>query len=242
MPPIISRKDVLAQTQNEDDRLSGICISVLQNVDTRVSKIQALVISPTQIGVTHFSKFFRLYGSSMGLSCHACTESTSLAQDLDQVSRGAHVAIGTSERMGSLLDKILALRIGILRVLVIDVTNQTESGLTRDFLQSLAALTSKTQLVVLCSSFSSAILDLSSRFMNNPVSIQFEESAEDFTSVRHYFVPLVNDNKAAVLCDLCRSLDIDQGRIFCYSTRKVRVTIISFHMLQYLAACRLSGS
>merc|ERR1719481_1129983 len=74
--PCIEGHDVIAQAQSGTGKTATFSISILQRIDTRETRPQALILAPTRELAQQIQKVVLALGDYMNVSCHACIGGT----------------------------------------------------------------------------------------------------------------------------------------------------------------------
>lgn len=102
--PIVSGRDVIAQSQSGTGKTATFSISMLQLIDTQLRDTQALVLSPTRELAVQIQQVVLALGDFMNVQCHACIGGTSLGDDIKKLDYGQHIVSGTPGRVIGIYD------------------------------------------------------------------------------------------------------------------------------------------
>lgn len=94
--PIVSGRDVIAQSQSGTGKTSLISISALQTLDTKTREVQVLVLSPTRELAGQIEKTVKAIGDYMSVVTHACYGGKSIGEDIRKLDNG--VSLGRCHR------------------------------------------------------------------------------------------------------------------------------------------------
>jgi ATP-dependent RNA helicase len=156
----------------------------------------------------------------MNVQCHACIDGTSIGEDIRILDHGQHVVSGTPERV---LDLILRrnLRTSNIKMLVIDEADEMLSRPFREQIHDIYRyLPPSTQVVVLSTTLPYDALEMTTKFMIDPIRILVKRDELILERIKQYFVA-VEEWKFEALCDLYDILTTTQAVIFCNTRRKV---------------------
>jgi len=79
--PILKGHDTIAQAQSGTGKTATFSISVLQGIDLRENKTQALILAPTRELAQQIQKVVRALGDHVRVTSHACVGGT-LVRDI----------------------------------------------------------------------------------------------------------------------------------------------------------------
>ena len=242
--PITKGRDVIAQAQSGTGKTATFSISILQSIDTSLRETQALVLSPTRELATQIqSVVLALGGQSfllrslghhsrdttdyMNVQCHACIGGTSVGEDIRKLDAGQHVVSGTPGRVFDMI-KRRHLRTRNIKMLILD---EADELLNRGFMDQIydvyRYLPPQTQVVVLSATLPHDVLEMTTKFMTDPIRILVKRDELTLEGIKQFFVAVEKEDwKFDTLCDLYDTLTITQAVIFCNTRRKVRFSFL----------------
>jgi len=219
---IVSGRDVIAQTQSGTGKTATFSISILQLIDTTVRETQALVLSPTRELAVQIQKVILAIGDYMNVQCHACIGGTSIGEDIRKLDYGQHVVSGTPGRVNDMIRR-RNLRTRSIRLLVLDEADEMlNKGFKEQIYDVYRYLPPATQVVLLSATLPHEILEMTSKFMTDPIRILVKRDELTLEGIKQFFVAVEREEwKFDTLCDLYDTLTITQAVIFCNTRRKV---------------------
>ncbi|KAJ1974499.1 RNA helicase [Dimargaris verticillata] len=220
--PIRRGRDVIAQAQSGTGKTATFSIGILQSIETNVRETQAIVLSPTRELATQTQSVLLALGDYMNLQCHACIGGNKLGTDIRKLDHGTHVVTGTPGRVFDML-KRRHLRTRHLKMLVLDEADELLNRGFKDQVYDIYRhLPPGVQVVVLSATLPQDVLDITSKFMTDPVKILVKRDEITLEGIKQFFVAVEKEEwKFDTLCDLYDTLTITQAVIFCNTRRKV---------------------
>lgn len=220
--PIITGRDVIAQAQSGTGKTSMISLSVCQVIETNVHEVQALILSPTRELATQTERVMQAVGSFMSVSVHACVGGKSIGEDIRKLESGVHVVSGTPGRVCDMI-KRRTLRTRAIKLLVLDEADEMLSRGFKDQIYDVYRyLPPELQVVLISATLPHDILEITSKFMTDPVRILVKRDELTLEGIKQFFVAVEKEEwKFDTLCDLYDTLTITQAVIFCNTKRKV---------------------
>ncbi|XBI60028.1 hypothetical protein VPH35_040995 [Triticum aestivum] len=226
--PIIAGRDVIAQAQSGTGKTSMVSLSVCQLVDTNIHEVQALILSPTRELATQTERVMQAVGNHMSVSVHACVGGKSIGEDIRKLEAGVHVVSGTPGRVCDMI-KRRTLRTRAIKLLVLD---EADEMLTRGFKDQIYDVyrypppppppPPELQVVLISATLPHDILEITSKFMTDPVRVLVKRDELTLEGIKQFFVAVEKEEwKFDTLCDLYDTLTITQAVIFCNTKRKV---------------------
>lgn len=220
--PIIKGRDVIAQAQSGTGKTATFSISCLQLIDTNLRDPQALVLSPTRELAQQIQKVLLAMGDYMSVQCHACIGGTNLGEDIRKLDYGQHVISGTPGRVFDMI-KRRSLRTRSIKLLVLDEADEMlNKGFKEQIYDVYRYLPPAIQVVLLSATLPHEILEMTNKFMTEPIRIIVKRDELTLEGLKQFFVAVEKEEwKFDTLCDLYDTLTITQGVIFCNTKRKV---------------------
>ncbi|RYH30436.1 DEAD/DEAH box helicase [archaeon] len=220
--PIVQGRDVIAQSQSGTGKTAVFSIGILQSIDTRINEVQALVLSPTRELAEQTQKVLLSIGDFMNVQCHACIGGKSIGEDIRRLDYGVQVVSGTPGRVYDMIQR-KNLRTKNVKMLVID---EADEMLNRGFKEQIydiyRYLPPSTQVVLVSATLPQEVLDMTKKFMNEPVKILVKRDELTLEGIKQFFVAVEREEwKFDTLCDLYETLTITQAVIFCNTKKKV---------------------
>lgn len=220
--PVIKGRDVIAQAQSGTGKTATFSIGVLQSIDTQTRETQALILSPTRELALQIQKVILAIGEHMNVQCHACIGGRALGEDIRKLDFGQHVVTGTPGRVFDMIRR-RNLRTRAIKMFVLDEADEMlNKGFKEQIYDVYRYLPPYTQVVLLSATLPHEILEITSKFMTDPVRILVKRDELTLEGIKQYFVSVEHEEwKFDTLCDLYDTLTITQTVIFCNTKRKV---------------------
>lgn len=219
--PITSDRDVIAQAQSGTGKTATFAIGILQKVDVSVKDCQALILAPTRELAQQIQSVFLAIGQHLHVNCQAFVGGTGVREDVAKLEEGVQVVVGTPGRVFDLIQRGL-LRTEKLRIFALDEADEMLSkGFKEQIYEVFQCLPKDVQVVLISATMPLDVLEVSSKFMRDPVRILVKKDELTLEGIKQFYVDVGrNEFKFETLCDLYNSLSITQAVIFC-NTRKV---------------------
>ncbi|KAH9025202.1 P-loop containing nucleoside triphosphate hydrolase protein [Lactarius hengduanensis] len=221
--PITQGRDVIAQAQSGTGKTATFSIAMLQSIDVTVRETQALVLSPTRELATQIQSVLLALGDYMNVQCHACIGGTSIGEDIRKLEYGQHIVSGTPGRVFDMIRR-RTLRTRNIKMLVLDEADELlNKGFKDQIYDVYRYLPPATQVVLLSATLPYDVLEMTTKFMTDPIRILVKRDELTLEGIKQFFVAVEKEDwKFDTLCDLYDTLTITQAVIFCNTRRKVR--------------------
>mmetsp|Transcript_10450 Transcript_10450/g.18364 ORF Transcript_10450/g.18364 Transcript_10450/m.18364 type:complete len:452 (-) Transcript_10450:125-1480(-) len=220
--PIVRGRDVIAQSQSGTGKTAVFSISALQLLEERVKDPQVLVLSPTRELAEQTQRVVSSLGDFMSVKCHACIGGKSLGEDRKALQQGVQVISGTPGRVYDLIKR------GdfVTRALKVFIIDEADEMLNKGFKEQVydmyRYLPPSTQVVLVSATLPVEVLEMTRKFMNDPVRILVKRDELTLEGIKQFYVSVEKEEwKFDTLCDLYDTLTVTQAVIFCNTKTKV---------------------
>jgi translation initiation factor 4A len=219
--PIIDGRDVIGQAQSGTGKTATFLVGALDRIDLSRKRCQAIILAPTRELALQIQKVARSLGDYLGVSCHACIGGTRRQEDVERLRDGQHMVVGTPGRVFDLLSKG-CLNVEYLKTFILDEADEMLSvGFKDQIYDIFRLLPPDVQVCLFSATMPPAILDLTEKFMRNPVRILVKKDELTLEGIQQFYVAIDKEEwKLETLCDLFEVLTISQSIIYCNSRRK----------------------
>jgi translation initiation factor 4A len=189
-----------------------------------LKQTQVLILAPTHELVKQIANVIQTLGTMMdGLCVKTVIGGTNIQDDMMDIKINVpHIIVGTTGRIYDMICRsyINTQHIGLF---VIDEADEMLSQGFRDQIQNIFFyMTEKIQVAIFSATLPDDILEITNKFMRNPVKITMKPETLTLESIRQFYVALMNDSdKYDTLKDLFSLITISQCIIYCNSVKRV---------------------
>jgi len=220
--PILAGHDTIAQAQSGTGKTATFSISVLQKIDPKIVYTQALMLAPTRELAQQIQKVVKNLGDFLNVTSHACIGGTLVRDDIRTLQAGKQIVVGTPGRVYDMINRqVLSLK--NTKIFVLDEADEMLSrGFKDQIYDVFQHLESDIQVCLFSATMPTDILDISNRFMRDPVTILVKRDELTLEGIKQFYVAVEREDwKFDTLCDLYETLTITQAIIYCNTRRKV---------------------
>lgn len=221
---IVGKHDIIAQAQSGSGKTGAFSISTLQLIDTTLKQTQAIVIAPTHELARQISTVFQQLGSNMnGLSVKTIIGGTNIQSDTrDLKDNVPHIVVGCAGRIYDMLKRRI-LDVSNMRILVLDEADEMLSaGFKTQIYNIFQFFHENIQVALFSATMPDEILNITKKFMRNPVTISMKKEELNLECIDQYFVALRDDHyKYNMLKELFSMISVNQCIIYCNSVKRV---------------------
>jgi len=220
--PMCTGRDVIAQAQSGTGKTATFSIGVLQTIDTSSNEPQALILSPTRELAAQIRTVLLSLGSSMSVEVHACIGGKSIGEDIRRLDSGVQVISGTPGRVFDMIRR-KNLRTRNIKMLILDEADEMLSkGFKEQIYDVYRYLPPQTQVIVVSATLPKEVLEITHKFMNEPIRILVKRDELTLDGIKQFFVSVEKEQwKFDTLCDLYDTLSITAAVVFVNTRKKV---------------------
>lgn len=241
--PIISKKDVIAQSQSGTGKTGAFTVSTLQLIDETKNETQAIIMSPTRELAIQIHKVITSLGSFMEkTSAGLVIGGQSMEEDMKMLDNKPHVLVGTPGRINDLIRR-KKINTKTVKLLVLDEADEMLSvGFKEQVYNIFQYLNNEIQVVLFSATLPNEIQSLTDKFMRDPVKILVKTESITLEGIMQYYIAMENDNqKYETLKDLFESISISQCIIYCNSIKRVSDLYDALQKDNFPVGCIHSG-
>jgi len=231
--PMLKGFDIIAQAQSGTGKTGCFLIAGLSRINSKEKATQVLVLSPTRELATQTHKVAIALAEYMSDLCAECViGGTNIWNDVQAISKGVQLIVGTPGRINALLDRN-QLQVHKLKSFVLDEADEMLSrGLKAQIYEVFKYLPKDTQVCLFSATMPVEILQITENIMRDPVRILVKKEELTLAGIKQFYVAIEKEEwKLEALFDLYESLTIAQAIIFC-NTRS-RTEWLAEKMLQH---------
>ena len=206
---------MIAQAQSGTGKTATFSIGLLQRIDLRDRRCQAIVLAPTRDLALQIEREVRSIGHYLGVSTIAAIGGTRTREMGDTLRAGVQLVVGTPGRIKDMIER-RHLQCDAVRMLVLDEADDLLSLGFRDQIYEIFRLLPPHAKVGLFSATLPAeVLELTARFMaDDAVRILVKRELQTLDGIRQYYVDVHEEqHKFECLCELYSELSITQAII-----------------------------
>jgi translation initiation factor 4A len=220
--PILAGHDTIAQAQSGTGKTATFSISTLQLIDLKRKETQALILAPTRELAQQIQKVARALGDFLNITSHACIGGTLVRDDIKILRDGVQVVVGTPGRVYDMINRN-AMSLAHCVVFVLDEADEMLSrGFKDQIYDVFQHLPPKVQVCLFSATMPTEILEISQRFMRDPIRILVKKDELTLEGIKQFYVAVEQEDwKLETLCDLYETLTITQAIIYCNTRRRV---------------------
>ena len=235
---VMSGRDLIAQAQSGTGKTGAFAIGSLACINSKLHGCQALILAPTRELAKQHKRSITSLAEYMGITCHACVGGKSVRDDIRVLRQGAHIVSGTPGRIHDMIHRGV-LRVERLERFIMDEADELLAGLfTEQIYGIFKFLPETTQVCLFSATLPLDVLDLTRRFMRDPIRILVKKEELTLEGIKQFYVALEKEEwKLDCLLDLYETLAITQAIIFCNTRRKAELLETELDDRDFTVSC-----
>jgi len=214
---LTSEQDLVAIAQTGTGKTAAFCLPILQTIDPKLAKIQALVLVPTrELGQQVAREFFLFSKHMPRVFAEAVYGGTPIEDQIQKLKRATHVVVATPGRLLDLLDRN-ALSLQDLKYLVLDEADEMiNMGFKSEIDQILESCKRDITSMLFTATMPNDVKQLVREYLR-PNAVEIRINAEEFVNqkIEHQYIIYKQGYKLDYLkAYLSQRLD-QRGIMFC---------------------------
>lgn len=183
-----SRKDLIALAQTGTGKTAAFGLPIIQQVDTKLNKTQALILCPTRELCMQITKDFNAFSKYLpNVRITAIYGGTGIENQIRELTRGVHIVVGTP---GRVLDLIYRKKLKIEKInwLVLDEADEMlNMGFKEDLDEILSSVISDKQTLLFSATMPREISKIAETYMTEPDEVSAGQKNTGAENVEHHY-------------------------------------------------------
>ncbi|OQW72082.1 MAG: ATP-dependent RNA helicase [Proteobacteria bacterium ST_bin11] len=237
IPFVMAGRDVLGQAQTGTGKTAAFALPILSRIDLKQKDPQALVLAPTRELAIQVAEAFQSYAAHIkGFHVLPIYGGQDYTSQLRQLSRGAHVVVGTP---GRVMDHMRrgTLKLDQLTSLVLDEADEMlRMGFIDDVEWILEQTPSTRQTALFSATMPTEIRKIAQKYLNNPEQVTIKVKTATAANIRQRYWFVSGVHKMDALTRILEAENFDGMIIF------VRTKTATIEVAEKLEARGFSAS
>lgn len=195
LPHILAGKDVIAQGKTGSGKTAAFGLGVLEKLDVKRFRIQALVLCPTRELADQVANELRKLARTIhNIKILTLCGGVPFGPQVGSLEHGAHIIVGTPGRIDDHLRKN-TLKLNTVNTLVLDEADRMLAMGFQDTLDAIIAqVPAQRQTLLFSATFPKQIQSIAKRIMKQPIMVQVD-SGHDNDSIQQHFYKVTDDQQ-----------------------------------------------
>jgi len=224
--PIISGRDMIAQSQSGTGKTGSFVIGTLSKVDDSLNEVQAIILSPTrELSMQIHSVITGLTTTWNELKSCCVVGGVPIRNDIQNLRKNIpHIIVATTGRLLDLIKRNV-INTEHVKILVLDEADELlQNNFQNQMRDIISKLSSEIQILLFTATIPTEMMDISKKFMRNPYTITIQSEKLSLDGIKQYYCALSNDvQKVEALKDIYSQITISQSIIYCNSVNRTMI-------------------
>ncbi len=222
IPHIIEGKDIIAQAQSGTGKTGAFVIGSLCKIDTTLNSIQLVILLPTHELANQVYEVILEISKYLSINIIKLIGGTPVYDSIKLLDKGAHVVIGSPGRVLDMINRNKLITTN-LKSFVLDEADEILSYGFKDTIYDIITRIPKdTQICLFSATLPNEILDLTTKFMNEPERILVKNEELTLEGIQQFYVAVRNNDwKYEIITDLYDVINVSQCIIYINSKQRV---------------------
>ena len=214
--------DIIGQAQTGTGKTAAFGSPLLQKVDPKSKKLQAIILCPTRELAIQVSEEIRRLAKYMhGVKVLPIYGGQEIGRQIRSLKDGIQVIIGTPGRvMDHMRRKTLKLE-HVHTVVLDEADEMLNMGFLEDMETILSELPEERQTVMFSATMPPAIAEIAKKFQKDPEIVKVVKKELTVPKVTQYYYEVKPKTKVEVMCRLLDMYDPKLSIVFCNTKRQV---------------------
>ncbi len=236
IPLALEGQDVIGQAQTGTGKTAAFGIPLLERIDPKVKKLQAIVLCPTrELAIQVAEEVRRLAKYMHGIKVLPVYGGQEIVKQIRSLKDGTQVIIGTPGRVMDHMRR-KTIRTEEVHTVVLDEADEMlNMGFLEDMETILGQLPNERQTMMFSATMPSAILEIARKFQKNPVTVKVVKKDLTVPKVTQYYYEVKQKNKIEVLSRLLDLYAPKLSVVFCNTKKGVEEVVEALQGRGYFA-------
>lgn len=236
IPLEIEGKDIIGQAQTGTGKTAAFGIPLLQKIDPKNKKLQAVVLCPTRELAIQVADEIRSLAKYMhGIKVLPIYGGQEIVKQIRSLKDGVQVIIGTPGRVMDHMRR-KTIKFGQVHTVVLDEADEMlNMGFLEDMETILSGLPEERQTVMFSATMPAAIAEIAKKFQKEPEIVKVVKKDLTVPKVTQYYYEVKPKNKIEVMCRLLDMYAPKLSVVFCNTKRQVDELVLALQGRGYFA-------
>ena len=222
IPVQLEGRDIIGQAQTGTGKTAAFGIPLLQKIDPKVKKLQAVALCPTrELAIQVADEIRRLAKYMHGVKVVPIYGGQDIVKQIRSLKDGTQIIIGTPGRVMDHMRR-KTVKFDFVHTVVMDEADEMlNMGFLEDMETILSQLPEERQTVMFSATMPSAILDIARKFQKEPVNVKVVKKELTVPKVTQYYYEVKPKSKVEVMCRLLDMYAPKLSVVFCNTKKQV---------------------
>ena len=215
-------RDIIGQAQTGTGKTAAFGIPLLQKVDPKSKKLQAIALCPTrELAIQVADEIRRLAKYMHGVKVLPIYGGQDIVKQIRSLKDGTQIIIGTPGRVMDHMRRKTVKFDHIQTVVMDEADEMLNMGFLEDMETILSQLPEERQTVMFSATMPQAIADIAHKFQKEPVTVKVVKKELTVPKVTQYYYEVKPKTKVEVMCRLLDMYAPKLSVVFCNTKKGV---------------------
>lgn len=242
IPVLLEGRDLIGQAQTGTGKTAAFALPLMEQIDLKISKPQALVLTPTRELAIQVAEALQSYAKNLpGFHVLPIYGGQSYTIQLKQLSRGAHIIVGTPGRVMDHLER-KTLNLDHLKTMVLDEADEMlRMGFIDDVEWILERTPAQHQTALFSATMPEQIRRVAQKYLVEPREIKIKSATATVAAIRQVYWQVSGMHKLDALTRILEVEDSFDAAIIFVRTKNSTVELADKLSARGYAAAALNG-
>lgn len=222
IPTQLEGLDIIGQAQTGTGKTAAFGIPLLQRVDPKKKKLQAIALCPTRELAIQVAEEVRKLAKYMhGIKVLPIYGGQDIVKQIRSLKDGTQIIIGTPGRVMDHMRRKTIKCDHVHTVIMDEADEMLNMGFLEDMETILSQLPEERQTVMFSATMPPAIQEIAKKFQNDPVIVKVVKKELTVPKVTQYYYEVKPKTKLEVMCRLLDMYAPKRSVAFCNTKRQV---------------------
>ena len=222
IPVVLEGRDMIGQAQTGTGKTAAFGLPLLQKVDPKVKKLQAIVLLPTRELAIQVAEELRRFAKFMhGIKVLPVYGGQDIVRQIRALKDGTQIVVGTPGRVMDHMRRKTVKMDHVHTVVLDEADEMLNMGFLEDMETILSQLPEERQTLMFSATMPQAIADIAKKFQKDPVTVRVIKKELTVPKVTQYYYEVKPKNKVEVMCRLLDMYSPTRSIVFCNTKRQV---------------------
>ncbi len=222
IPVVLEGRDMIGQAQTGTGKTAAFGLPLLQRVDPKMKKLQAVVLLPTRELAIQVAEELRRFAKFMhGIKVLPVYGGQDIVRQIRALKDGTQIVVGTPGRVMDHMRRKTVKTDHVHTVVLDEADEMLNMGFLEDMETILSQLPDERQTLMFSATMPPAIAEIARKFQTDPVTVRVIKKELTVPKVTQYYYEVKPKNKVEVMCRLLDLYDPKLSVVFCNTKRQV---------------------
>ncbi|MDR7812344.1 DEAD/DEAH box helicase [Lacrimispora sp.] len=215
-------RDIVGQAQTGTGKTAAFGIPLLQKIDPKVKKLQAVALCPTrELAIQVADEIRRLAKYMHGVKVLPIYGGQDIVKQIRSLKDGTQIIIGTPGRVMDHMRRKTVKFENVHTVVMDEADEMLNMGFLEDMETILSQLPDERQTVMFSATMPPAIMEIARKFQQEPVTVKVVKKELTVPKVTQYYYEVKPKSKVEVMCRLLDMYAPKLSVVFCNTKKQV---------------------